>query len=221
MIDLIRRKIFILLLIVALVFNHGLATMACASRVKRIIVYPYRDSGNGFSFENFLVFLDTNTLNLIDELEADAEIEIKKLQKHSDKNILSKKDMAKIWNNNSNIIEILSGTITENPTKTGYTILSRIYSELFSPISKRKQVPLQEDSSKHTTKDFLSSHHVALLYLLAMEAKNSGQPSWVVVHLLNKAQGLGSQIDFSNSSAAEKLIEQINNELKLQEQSHQ
>jgi len=220
---LIGRKIIILLLVAGLVFNRGLASLVCANPVNRnkIIVYPYSGPGQGFSFENFLMFLDTNTLNLIDELESDEEIEIKKLPKRPDKYILSKKDMAKIWNVNPRIIEILSGTITENPTKTGYTILSRIYSESFSPINKRNQVSLQEDSSKHTTKDFLGSHHVALLYLLAMEAKSLGKTSWVIVHLLNKALELSSQIDFSNNIVAEKLVEQINNELKFQEQSPQ
>lgn len=219
----IKTQILIISIIISLYCCIGFAVADDSVARNRIVVYPYSEPKVGFQFEDFLIFLETNTGNLIDEIEPIESIEIECLPKKLNKPFLSHKNMKEIWDVSPRIIEILSGTITENPKKSGYTILTIIYSDILSQINKRKQLSLMEDSANHTTREFLSYHHIVLLYSLAINAKAQQKPSWQIVSLLSKAQeiSLRLELDSMNGPIVKKLIELISKELKLQEQISQ
>ena len=231
-------KKFSMLGIVLLFFTTEVWAQADIPVIRsKIAVYPYSAPKEGFTFDHFLVFLDTNTGNLMaeidellqndsqrdkspvhnDKLLAITSVEIQPIDVEKRKTILQTNDFNKIWIKNKRLLEILSGTITENPQRTGYTINSQIYSEVFSKIGSRKRISLMDDSSQHTTANFLNGHHVALLYSMAMFAKKRHEPLWLTMRLLSKAHELGGNIDFSHSATAKSLKRQILQELTEQE----
>ena len=224
-----NARIFILTaLIFFLPLTKGWAESDALIIRSKIAVYPYVGPKEGFSFEHFLVFLDSNTGNLMAEMDdllrnetitlSDHErkrlkeaidLEIHPLSVEKPKPFLSQNDLEQISGKNARLLEILSGAITHNPQKTGYTINSQIYSDVFSDLGSKKRVSLMEDSNQHTTPNFLNSHHVALLYAMAMDAKDREEPHWAIIRLLSKAQELSENIDLTYSATARKLKNKI------------
>jgi hypothetical protein len=226
-----KRNTFTLITIFLLIVQSagGLAQGDNPAERTNVIIYPYSGPKEGFTSNQFVMFFDTTTTNLMAELEAIFHIDIQKSTVEKDihfipvkiiplnpehpKSFLSQDDMERMWSRNRRILEILSGSITENPQRSGYTIISRIYSDAFAVLNSGKQVVLMDDSSRHTTKDFLDGHHMTILFTMAMDAKEHGKPSWMIARLLRKAFEIGRQVDAVHSLTTQMLIKKITEEL--------
>jgi len=232
--DNIKHKtlIFISLILLMVVFTGAWAQKANSEARSKVVVYPYAGPSEGFRSDQFVVVLDSTTANLMAELEdifyrsgknssiaADttvlpAEIVPININPDEPKILLSKDDLNLMWSKNRRLLEILTGSITEKPNRSGYLINSRIYSEIFSGFSQGRLVVLIDDSSRQSTKDFLIGHHMTILFTMAMDAKKRGQPSWLISRLLKKAFEMSGQVNPADSYTTRLLIDKIKQELK-------